>query len=81
MCLWFMFLLITRLMAWLRLARRKEAWKVAEILLLRHQLAVLQRQQPRRPDLNWADRAFQAPVGRAAGPKARPPVQRRGGLQ
>jgi hypothetical protein len=60
MCLWFMFLLITRLMAWLRLARREEAWKVAEILLLRHQLAVLQRQQPRRPDLNWADRAFLA---------------------
>ncbi len=56
MCLWFMFLLITRLMAWLQLARREEAWKVAEILLLRHQLAVLQRQQPRRPDLNWADR-------------------------
>ena len=60
MCLWFMFLLITRLAAWLRLARREEAWKVAEILLLRHQLAVLQRQQPRRPDLNWADRAFLA---------------------
>jgi putative transposase len=58
MCLRFMFLLITRLMAWLQLARREEAWKVAEILLLRHQLAVLQRQQPRRPDLNWADRAF-----------------------
>ena len=60
MCPWFMFLLITRLAAWLRLARREEAWKVAEILLLRHQLAVPQRQQPRRPDLNRADRAFLA---------------------
>jgi hypothetical protein len=45
---------------WLRLARREEAWKTAEILLLRHPLAVLQRQQPRRPKLNWADRAFLA---------------------
>src|SRR5450755_3913623 len=60
MCLRFVFLLITRLTAWLRLARREEAWKIAEILILRHQLAVLQRQQPRRPELNWADRAFLA---------------------
>src|SRR5512142_3212166 len=60
MCLRFVFLLITRLTAWLRLARREEAWKVAEILLLRHQLAVLQRQQPHHPKLNWADRALLA---------------------
>ncbi len=60
MCLRFVFLLITRLTAWLRLARREEAWKTAEILLLRCQLAVLQRQQPRHPKLNWADRAFLA---------------------
>ena len=52
------FLLITRVAAWLRLSRREEAWKTAEILILRHQLAVLQRQQPRRPKLNWADRAL-----------------------
>ena len=60
MCLRFVFLLITRLAAWLRLSRREEAWKTAEILILRHQLAVLQRQQPRRPKLNWADRALLA---------------------
>ena len=46
--------------SWLRLSRRKESWKSAEILLLRHQLAVLQRQQPRRPNLDWADRALLA---------------------
>jgi len=29
-------------------------------LILRHQLAVLQRRQPRRPTVNWADRALLA---------------------
>ena len=60
MCLRFVFLLITRVAAWLRLSRREEVWKTAEILLLRHQLAVLQRRHPRRPKLNWADRALLA---------------------
>jgi putative transposase len=43
MCLRFVFLLITRLAEWLRLSRREEAWKTAGILILRHQLAILQR--------------------------------------
>ena len=60
MCLQFMFLLTMRLAAWLRLSRREETWKTAEILILRHQLTVLQRRQPRRPNLNWADRALLA---------------------
>ena len=60
MCLRFVFLMITRTVSWLRLSRRTETWKTAEILLLRHQLAVLQRRQPRRPDLDWADRALLA---------------------
>jgi putative transposase len=58
MCLRFVFLLITRVAARLRLSRRAERWKAAEILILRHQLAILQRRQPRRPKLNWADRAL-----------------------
>ena len=57
MCLRFVFILATRLAAWLRLSRREDAWKTAEFLILRHQLAVLQRQQPRRPKLTWADPA------------------------
>jgi hypothetical protein len=57
MCLRLVFLLTTRLAAWLRLSRREETWKTAEVLILRHQLAVLQRHRPRRPKLNWADRA------------------------
>ncbi len=60
MCLRFVFLLTTRLAAWLRLSRREETWQTAEILILRHQLAVLQRRQPRRPTVNLADRALLA---------------------
>jgi len=60
MCLRFVFLLTTRAASWLRLSRREETWKTAEILILRHQLAVLQRRQPRRPNLIWADRALLA---------------------
>src|ERR1035437_656817 len=77
MCLRFVFLLITRVVAWLRLSRREEAWRITEILILRHQLAVLQR--PCRPKLNWADRALLAtllgaiPKGRGHGP---PPLGR-----
>ncbi len=60
MCLRFMFLLIARVAAWLQLSRRDEAWKTTEVLILRHQLAVVQRRQPRRQQLNWADRALLA---------------------
>ena len=60
MCPRFAFLLIARVTTWLRLSRRAEAWQTAEILMLRRQLAVLQRRQPRRPHLNWADRALLA---------------------
>jgi hypothetical protein len=70
MCLRFVFLLITRTVSWLRLSRREGASQTAEILLLRHQLTVLQRQQPRRPNLNWADRALIALLF-AVIPKAR----------
>src|SRR5215472_5907445 len=70
MCLRFVFLLITRRAVWLRLSRREEAWKTAEILILRHQLAVLQRRRPRRPKLSWADRALLAALPGVI-PKAR----------
>jgi hypothetical protein len=63
----------------MRLARQRGAWKDAEIPLLRHQLAVLQRQQRHRPRLTWADRALLAALAGAI-PKARretaPPVGR-----
>ena len=66
MCLRFVFLLITRLTSWLQLSQREETWKTAEILILRHQLAVGQRRQPPmarllpgppgRPLAGWVDR-------------------------
>src|SRR5664279_2680662 len=58
MCLRLVYLIITRVFSWLRLSRRDEAWKSAEILLLRHQLTALQRQTPARPKMTWADRAL-----------------------
>ena len=70
MCLRFVFLLITRVEAWLRLSRREDTWKTAEILILRHRLTVLQRRRPCRPRLNWADRALLAAL-LAVIPKAR----------
>ncbi|MGH3191184.1 MAG: hypothetical protein ACRDPY_33415 [Streptosporangiaceae bacterium] len=60
MCLRFVFLLFMRVAAGLRLSRREEMRKTAEILIMRHQLAVLQRLQPQRPKLNRADRALLA---------------------
>jgi hypothetical protein len=70
MCLRFVFLLITRLAMWLRLSRREETWKTAEISILRYQFTVLQRHQPCHAKLNWADRALlAAPLG--VMPKAR----------
>jgi transposase InsO family protein len=58
MCLRFVYVLVMGVFSWLRLAGRQEAWKDVEILLLRHQLGVLQRQRVRRPRLTWADRAL-----------------------
>jgi len=52
------FLTVGRMFGWLRLSRRAESWKTAEILLLRHQLTVLQRQAAARPKTTWADRAL-----------------------
>jgi putative transposase len=70
MCLRLVFLLITRVASWLRLSRREQAWQTAQILILRHQLAVAQRRQPRRPNVNRADRALLAALPGVI-PKAR----------
>jgi hypothetical protein len=50
MCLRFVYLLVVSGLSWLRLAARGGAWKDTELLLLRHQLRVLQRQRARNRD-------------------------------
>jgi putative transposase len=53
------FLVVTRVVSLLGLSRREWWWKDAEILMLRHQLDVAQREQPRAHSrLTWPDRAW-----------------------
>ena len=54
---------ISRLLAWMVLLARSDTTNEVEILVLRHQLAVLQRRTP-RPRMSWADRALIAALTR-----------------
>jgi len=55
------FLVVSRVMSLLRLSRRESWWKDAEILMLRRQLAVAERERPKaRARLTWPDRAWLA---------------------
>jgi hypothetical protein len=51
------YLIFTRVLAWLVLLTRSRAALNAEILILRHEVAVLRRANP-RPRLDWTDRAL-----------------------
>ena len=68
------FLTVSGAMSLLRLSRREEWWKDAEILMQCHQLAVILRERPRAAArLTWPDRAWLAllagtlPIDRLAG--------------
>jgi putative transposase len=54
-----LYLIFVRLCSWLVLLGRSSASKNAELLVLRHEVAVLRRARP-RPQLDWADRAILA---------------------
>src|SRR5215210_1450613 len=55
--------MLGRMLSWLVLLARSDAAKDAEILVLRHEVAVL-RQTNQRPTLTWIDRAFLTALAR-----------------
>jgi putative transposase len=58
-----LYLMFICLAAWMVLLARSSASKDVELLVLRHEVAVLRRQHP-RPRLDWADRAVSAALAR-----------------
>ena len=65
-----LYLIFARLCAWLVLLSRSAASKEIELLVLRHEVAVLRRASP-RPRLDWADRAILAALIRLLPAKLR----------
>ena len=57
------YLMLARVLSWLALLARTDAAKDVEILVLRHEVAMLRRHTP-RPGLTWVDRALLSALSR-----------------
>ena len=64
------YLLLARVLSWLALLVRSDAAKDVEIRVLRHEVAVLRRHNP-RPTLTWLDRAVLSALTRLLSPGVR----------
>jgi putative transposase len=64
------YLMLARVLSWLALLARSNATKDVEILVLRHEVAVLRRHHS-RPKLSWADRALLSALSRLLPPPLR----------
>ena len=57
------YLMLVRVLGWLALLARSDTAKDAEILTLRHEVAVLRRTNP-SPKMSWLDRAVLSALSR-----------------
>jgi transposase InsO family protein len=64
------YLILIRVLSWLALLARSDAAKDVEILVLRHEVAVLRRHHP-HPRLTWLDRAILSALSRLLPPPLR----------
>jgi hypothetical protein len=66
----FAYLMLARVLSWMTLLARSDAAKDVEILVLRHEIAVLRRHNP-RPRMTWLDRAILSALSRLLPPPLR----------
>ena len=64
------YLMLARVLSWLALLARSDAAKDVEILVLRHEVAVLRRNNP-RPRMSWLDRAVLSALSKLLPPPPR----------
>ena len=67
------YLVLARMLSWLALLAHSDAANDAEILTLRHEVAVLRRTNT-RPALTWLDRAVLSALSRRLTRRCREPV-------